>query len=216
MDKVYAICYTYGGPYKNIARIEDMVYTTKESCISRLNEIKNALSQLIAVKNGSVYYTVDEENLSVIETWKDSKGSNISAFAKEMYVASTSSSTKSESNNSHEEGQYIVRKSHDLSGYLDFNDFMFYNKGSLAHDIDEHFSSWDNALSHLYELATKYNDNIPTDPVEKKIRFMYRSFIPTKYMVDAKDGILYAPCWADFAGSDSHKFKIYAAWIEKE
>lgn len=216
MDKVYAICYTYGGPYKNIARIEDMVYTTKESCIARLNEIKNVLSQLIAVKNGSVYYTVDEEDLSVIETWKDSKGSNISAFAKEMYVASTSSSTKSESNNSHEEGKYVVRKSHDLSGYLDFNDFMFYNKGSLAHDIDEHFSSWDNALSHLYELATKYNDNIPTDPVEKKIRFMYRSFIPTKYMVDAKDGILYAPCWADFAGSDSHKFKIYVAWIEKE
>ena len=71
MDKIYAICYTYGGPYKNIARIEDMVYTTKESCIARLNEIKNALSQLIAVKNGSVYYTVDEENLSVIETWKD-------------------------------------------------------------------------------------------------------------------------------------------------
>lgn len=214
MDKVYAICYTYGGPYKNIAQIEDIVYTTKESCIARLNEIKNALSQRIAVENGSVYYTVDEENLSVIETWKDSKGSNISAFAKEMYVANASESTEVESKSSHEEGQYVVRKSHDLSGYLDFNDFMFYNKESLTHDTDEHFSSWDNALSHLYELATKYNDNIVTDPVEKKIR--YRSFTPTKYMVDAKDGILYAPCWADFAGSNSHKFKIYVAWIEKE
>lgn len=214
MDKVYAVCYTYGGPYKNIAQIEDMVYTTKESCIARLNEIKNALSQRIAVENGSVYYTVDEENLSIIETWKDSKGSNISAFAKEMYVASTSLSTKSELNNSHEEGQYVVRKSHDPLGYLDFNDFMFYNKGNLTHDADGHFSSWDNALSHLYELATKYNDNIVTDPIGKKIR--YGSFIPTKYMVDAKDGILYAPCWADFAGSNSYKLKIYVAWIEKE
>ncbi len=214
MDKVYAICYTYGGPYKNIAQIEDIVYTTKESCIARLNEIKNALSQRIAVENGNVYYTVDKENLSVIETWKDSKGSNISAFAKEMYVASASSSTKSESNNAHENDKYVVRKSHDLSGYLDFKDFMFYNKESLTHDTDEHFSSWDNALSHLYELATKYNDNIATDPVEKKIRYM--SFVPTRYMVDATDGILYAPCWADFAESDSHKFKIYVAWIEKE
>lgn len=214
MDKVYAICYTYGGPYKNIAQIEDMVYTTKESCIARLNEIKNALSQRIAVENGSVYYTVDEENLSIIETWKDSKGSNISAFAKEMYVESTSASTKVESNNAHEDGQYVVRKSNDSCGYLNFNDFMFYNKGSLAHDIDGHFSSWDNALNHLYELATKYNDNIPTDPLEKKIR--YSLFIPTEYMVDAVDGILYAPCWADFVGSDSHKFKIYVAWIEKE
>lgn len=214
MDKVYAICYTYGGPYKNIAQIEDMVYTTKESCIARLNEIKNALSQRIAVVNGSVCYTVDKEDLSIIETWKDSKGSNISAFAKEMHVENTSASTKSESNNSHEEGKYVVRKSHDPSGYLNFNDFMFYNKGSLAHDIDGHFSSWDDALSRLYELATKYNDNIPTDPVAKKIR--YRSFIPTKYMVDAVDGILYASCLADFAGSYSYKLKIYVAWIEKE
>lgn len=214
MDKVYAICYTYGGPYKNIAQIEDMVYTTKGSCIARLNEIKNALSQRIAVENGSVYYTVDEENLSVIETWKDSKGSNISAFAKEMYVVNASESTEVESKSSHEEGQYVVRKSHDLSGYLDFNDFMFYNKGSLTHDTDEHFSSWDNALNRLYELATKYNDNIAADPVEKKIR--YRLFVPTRYMVDATDGILYASCWAEFAGSDSHKFKIYVAWIEKE
>jgi hypothetical protein len=92
--KVYAICHTYGGPYKNIARIEDMVYTTKESCISRLNEIKNALSQLISVENGHVYYTVDEEDLSVIETWKDSKEPNISAFAKEMYTENTSEFTK--------------------------------------------------------------------------------------------------------------------------
>lgn len=214
MDKVYAICYTYGGPYKNIAQIEDMVYTTKESCITRLNEIKNAMSQRIAVKNGSIYYTVDEENLSIIETWKDSKGSNISAFAKEMYVASAPESTKVELNNAREDGQYIVRKSNDSCGYLNFNDFMFYNKGSLAHDTDGHFSSWDNALSHLYELATKYNDNIPTDPLEKKIR--YSLLVPTKYMVDAVDGILYAPCWADCAGSDSHKFKIYVAWIEKE
>ena len=92
--KVYAICYTYGGPYKNIAQIEDMVYTTKESCIARLNEIKNSLSQRIAVENGLVYYTVDEEDLSVIETWKDSKEPNISVFAKEMYVENTSVSTK--------------------------------------------------------------------------------------------------------------------------
>lgn len=92
--KVYAICHTYGGPYKNITQIEDMVYTTKESCIARLNEIKNALSQRIAVENGLVYYTVDEENLSVIETWKDSKEPNISAFAKELYTENTSESTK--------------------------------------------------------------------------------------------------------------------------
>lgn len=91
---IYAICHTYDGPYKNISRIEDMVYTTKESCISRLNEIKNALSRLIAVENGHVYYTVDEEDLSVIETWKDSKESNISAFAKEMYTENTSEFTK--------------------------------------------------------------------------------------------------------------------------
>lgn len=92
--KVYAICYTYGGPYKNIAQIEDMVYTTKESCIARLNEIKNALSQRSTVEKGLVYYTLDEEDLSVIETWKDSKEPNISAFAKEMYTENTSVSTK--------------------------------------------------------------------------------------------------------------------------
>ncbi len=92
--KVYAICYTYGGPYKNISQIEDIVYTTKESCISRLNEIKNALSQRSVVENGLVYYTLDEEDLSVIETWKDSKEPNISAFAKEMYLENTSASTK--------------------------------------------------------------------------------------------------------------------------
>ena len=92
--KAYVICYTYGGPYKNIAQIEDMLYTTKESCIARLNEIKNALSQRSTVEKGLVYYTLDEEDLSVIETWKDSKESNISAFAKEMYVENTSASTK--------------------------------------------------------------------------------------------------------------------------
>lgn len=92
--KVYAICHTYGGPYKNIAQIEDMVYTTKESCISRLNEIKNALSQRSTVEKGLVYYTLDEEDLSVIETWKDSKEPNISAFAKEMYTENTSAFTK--------------------------------------------------------------------------------------------------------------------------
>ena len=92
--KVYAICHTYGGPYKNIAQIEDMAYTTKESCIARLNEIKNVLSQRIAVENGHVYYTVDEKDLSVIETWKDSKEPNISAFAKEMYTENTSAFTK--------------------------------------------------------------------------------------------------------------------------
>lgn len=92
--KVYAICYTYGGPYKNIARIEDMVYTTKESCISRLNEIKNALSQRSTVEKDLVYYTLDEKDLSVIETWKDSKEPNISAFAKEMYTENTSAFAK--------------------------------------------------------------------------------------------------------------------------
>lgn len=91
---VYAICHTYGGPYKNIARIEDMVYTTKESCIARLNEIKNALSQRSTVEKGLVYYTLDEKDLSVIETWKDSKEPNISAFAKEMYTENTSAFTK--------------------------------------------------------------------------------------------------------------------------
>lgn len=92
--KIYAICHTYGGPYKNIAQIEDMVYTTKESCIARLNEIKNTLSQRSTVEKGLVYYTLDEKDLSVIETWKDSKKPNISAFAKEMYTENTLESTK--------------------------------------------------------------------------------------------------------------------------